>query len=73
MASVLQSIEALLHVMGPHPAAFVRHFEPPEIAGRSQPLVHRWIRGRDLVALLLILQRMLREAGSIEAVLPGRR
>jgi uncharacterized protein (TIGR02757 family) len=29
-------------------------------------LVHRWIRGRDLIALLLILQRMLRESGSIE-------
>src|SRR6185436_13316361 len=28
--------------------------------------VHRWIRGRDLVALLLILQRMLRESGTIE-------
>jgi uncharacterized protein (TIGR02757 family) len=33
------------------------------------PLVHRWIRGRDLVALVLVLQRMLRESGSIEAFL----
>jgi uncharacterized protein (TIGR02757 family) len=66
VASVLQSIEALLEVMGPRPAAFVRAFEPSRDSARIEPLVHRWIRGRDLVALLLILQRMLRESGSIE-------
>jgi uncharacterized protein (TIGR02757 family) len=66
VASVLQSIEALLDVMGAHPAAFVRAFEPSRDSGRIEPLVHRWIRGRDLVALLLILQRMLRQSGSIE-------
>jgi uncharacterized protein (TIGR02757 family) len=67
VASVLQSIEALLEVMGPHPAEFVREFEPIRDSARIEPLVHRWIRGRDLVALLLILQRMLREAKTIEA------
>ncbi len=66
VASVLQSIEALLAVMGPHPAAFVRRFDPVRDSARIEPLVHRWIRGRDLVALLLILRRMLRESGSIE-------
>ena len=66
VASVLQSIESLLAVMGPHPAAFVRAFDPPRQRAAIDPLVHRWIRGRDLVALLLILQRMLREAGTIE-------
>jgi len=67
VSSVLQSIEALLHVMGPTPASFVRDFDPRRDGARLAPLVHRWIRGRDLVALLLILRRMLREAGSIEA------
>ena len=67
VASVLQSIEALLEVMGSHPAEFVREFEPIRDSARIEPLVHRWIRGRDLVALLLILQRMLREAKTIEA------
>jgi len=67
VSSVLQSIEALLEVMGPTPAAFVRDFDPVRHGPRLAPLVHRWIRGRDLVALLLVLQRMLREAGSIEA------
>ncbi len=67
VASVLHSVESLLEVMGPHPAAFVRDFEPVRHSRRIEPLVHRWIRGRDLIALLLILQRMLRDAGSIEA------
>ena len=66
VASVLHSIESLLAVMGPRPAAFVRAFDPARHRERLDPLVHRWIRGRDLVALLLILQRMLRESGSIE-------
>jgi uncharacterized protein (TIGR02757 family) len=66
VASVLQSIESLLAVMGTRPAAFVRAFDPPLHRAAIDPLVHRWIRGRDLVALLLILQRMLRETGTIE-------
>jgi uncharacterized protein (TIGR02757 family) len=67
VASVLASIEALLSVMGSKPAAFVREFEPTRHRDLLGPLVHRWISGRDLTALLLILRRMLREAGSIEA------
>jgi len=66
VASVLNSIESLLAVMGPRPAAFVRGFDPARDRERLAPLVHRWIRGRDLAALLLVLQRMLRESGSIE-------
>jgi uncharacterized protein (TIGR02757 family) len=66
VASVLQSIEAVLAVMGSAPAAYVRRFDPSREGDRLAPIVHRWIRGRDLVALLLILQRMLRESGSIE-------
>ncbi len=66
VASVLASIDALLTVMGPSPAAFVRRFDPAADGRRLRPLGHRWIRGRDLVALVLVLQRMLRESGSIE-------
>jgi uncharacterized protein (TIGR02757 family) len=65
--SVLQSVEALLAMIGPAPADFVRGFEPARHLERFDRLVHRWIRGRDLVALLLVAKRMLREAGSIEA------
>jgi uncharacterized protein (TIGR02757 family) len=66
VASVINSIEALLKVVGPRPAAFVRAFDPHTDGQRLAPIVHRWIRGKDLVALMLILQRMLRESGSIE-------
>lgn len=66
VASVLNSIESMLAVMGPRPSAFVRGFDPAEHGDALRPLVHRWIRGRDLVGLVLIMQRMLRESGSIE-------
>jgi len=65
VASVLQSIERLVRLMEPSPAAFVRAFEPKLHGARIKPLVHRWTRGDDLVALLIILRSML-EAGSIE-------
>jgi len=67
VASVLNSVESLLAVMGPHPASFVRSFDPKRDAPALAPLVHRWIRGQDLAALVLIMQRMLHESGSIEA------
>ena len=66
VASVLRSIEALLDLMGSAPAAFVRAFDPVRDAPGLQPLVHRWIRGVDLAALMIILKRMLHESGSIE-------
>ena len=66
VASVLHSIDSLLAVMGPSPAAFVRTFDPAVERRRLAPLVHRWIGGKDLAALLMILRRMLEESGSIE-------
>jgi uncharacterized protein (TIGR02757 family) len=65
VASVLQSIERLMAILGPAPAAFVRSFDPARGGRAIVPLVHRWTRGEDLIALLLILRRML-ESGSIE-------
>lgn len=66
VSSVLQSIERLLALMGTHPAAYVRHFDPEREGPRFADLVHRWIRGRDLVALVWILRQMLERCGSIE-------
>jgi uncharacterized protein (TIGR02757 family) len=66
VASVLQSIERLLAVLGPSPAAFVRDFEPVRDGRAFEGLVHRWTRGEDLVALVLALRRMIDAAGSIE-------
>ena len=67
VGSVLQSISALFNLMGPRPAAFVRAFEPDAHRARFAPLVHRWTRGADLMALVWILRSMLDESGSIEA------
>jgi uncharacterized protein (TIGR02757 family) len=67
VASVLQSVERLLAVMGPSPAEFVRRFDPRRDGRAFEPLVHRWTRGDDLVALVLAMRRMMDEAESIEA------
>jgi uncharacterized protein (TIGR02757 family) len=66
VGSVLQSIERLLAVMGARPADYVRQFDPRREIPRLEPIVHRWIRGRDLAALLWILRQMLEQYGSIE-------
>jgi hypothetical protein len=66
VASVLQSIERLLVLMGPSPARFIREFEPRRQGVAFKGLVHRWTRGEDLVALIIVLKEMLTR-GSIEA------
>jgi uncharacterized protein (TIGR02757 family) len=67
VASVLQSIERLLSVMGARPAAFVRRFEPSRDGAPLRDFVHRWTRGADVVALLWVLRQMFDRNGSIEA------
>jgi uncharacterized protein (TIGR02757 family) len=66
VASVVNSIEAVCALLGPAPAARIRAFDPVRDGAPLLPLVHRWIRGKDLVALLWILRQMLDEAGSLE-------
>jgi uncharacterized protein (TIGR02757 family) len=66
VASVMQSTEALLGRLGASPSSFLRRFDPVRDGRRLAPLVHRWTRGSDLVALLWILRQMLESAGSIE-------
>ena len=66
VASVIQSIDRLLSVMGRSPAAYVRSFDSARQARDLKPIVHRWTKGDDLAALVIILQRMLQK-GSIEA------
>src|SRR5918994_1839380 len=67
VASILNSIDTLFTIMGPRPAAFVREFDPGAAHPGLRAMVHRWTRGRDLVALLWILRQMLERSGSIEA------
>ena len=66
VASILQSTERLLAVLGPAPAAFVGAFDPGRDGGAFASLGHRWTRGEDLAAIVLVLRRMFDEAGSIE-------
>lgn len=65
--SVVNSIETVCAVLGPRPAQFIRRFDPATQSAPLLPIVHRWIRGRDIVALLWMLKTMVNEAGSLEA------
>jgi uncharacterized protein (TIGR02757 family) len=66
VASVINSIQTLLRIMGPHPAAYVRAFDPRAPHPELRAMVHRWTRGVDLAALLWILRQMVDRSGSIE-------
>ena len=66
VTSVLQSIERVLAVTGDRPGGYVRTFDPARDASRFKRIVHRWIRGTDIVALIWLMRQMIDEAGSIE-------
>ena len=66
VGSVIASIRSLFAIMGPHPARYVRTFEPKEAHPELRALVHRWTRGVDLAALIWILRQMIEARGSIE-------
>ena len=66
VSSVLQSIERVVGMMDGEPAAYVRRFDPRLHGAAFADVVHRWIRGPDLVALLWIMRQMIDRAGSIQ-------
>jgi uncharacterized protein (TIGR02757 family) len=66
VASVLNSIDTLFRILGPHPAAFLSTFDPTAPPPELKAMVHRWTRGEDIAALLWILRQMLEQSGSIE-------
>jgi uncharacterized protein (TIGR02757 family) len=66
VTSVIQSIERLLAVMGNQPARYVRGFDPKRESRKFESIVHRWIRGADLVALVWLMKQMTDEARTIE-------
>jgi uncharacterized protein (TIGR02757 family) len=70
--SVLNSIEGLLAVLGPSPAAYVRAFNPARDRHAFDHLVHRWTRGPDLAALVWVLRQMIETEGSIEGFFARR-
>src|SRR2546423_15554480 len=66
VTSVLQSIERVLAVMGPEPAAYLRRFDARLDGAAFASIVHRWTRGPDIVALLWVMRQMIDREGSIE-------
>jgi uncharacterized protein (TIGR02757 family) len=69
VASVLASVEAICQVLGPAPARFVRRFDPAKDGAPLRPLVHRWTRGEDFIALLWTLRVLIEHGGSLEGVI----
>ena len=51
VTSILQSIDDLLAVMGDSPAQFVQQFDAAEHRRTIGSITHRWLSGRDLLAL----------------------
>ena len=66
VASVNVSVARVLDVLGPSPSSFVRDFVPRTQGRALEGFTHRWTRGRDLVDVLSMLQRLIRAHGSIE-------
>src|SRR5262249_47601019 len=60
------SVGTLARVMGATPAVYVRTFDPEAPHPELRAMVHRWIRGADIVALLWLLRQMTERSGSIE-------
>jgi uncharacterized protein (TIGR02757 family) len=66
VASVLNTVETLMRVLGPSPADYIRRFDPSAPHPELRAMVHRWTRGVDIVALLWLLRQMVERAGSLE-------
>jgi uncharacterized protein (TIGR02757 family) len=66
VASVMASVEAVSRVLGESPSSFVRGFDPARHGAPLRPLVHRWTRGDDFVALLWILRRLIEDSDTLE-------
>jgi uncharacterized protein (TIGR02757 family) len=66
LASVLASIERVLETLGPAPAARLRDLHVADTRRTLGPVVHRWTKGDDLVALLMVLRELRQRHGSLE-------
>lgn len=64
---IKKSVGHVLGVMGDRPSRFVRDFDPAGRGNLLRGFVHRFTRGKDLVALFVLLGGLMRERGSIES------
>ncbi len=64
---ILRTLESIFSVIGLSPRKFIEHFDPRFSLRTFCGFKHRFNDGRDLSALFLALQQMVRQAGSIQA------
>jgi uncharacterized protein (TIGR02757 family) len=67
VTQIKRSIEEVLEILGPRPAASVAAAEGRELARRLRGFRHRWLDGRDVACLLVFARQMRASHGSIEA------
>jgi len=71
VSQIRRSFEFVFGMMGKSPARFVVEIDPGRECRRFEGFVHRFTRGKDLVALFCILGNMVRESGTIENFATG--
>jgi uncharacterized protein (TIGR02757 family) len=64
---ILRTLETVFSELGRSPRSFIDHFEPHVGLRTFSRFKHRFNDGRDLCALFLALQLMVRQAGSIQS------
>lgn len=66
--AVCSSLERVFAWVGPHPAHFVREFEPKRESPGLAGFRHRWSSAGDLVRLAVMLRGILGQHGTVEAL-----
>ncbi|MDE2658851.1 MAG: TIGR02757 family protein [Acidobacteriota bacterium] len=66
--AVCSSLERVFAWVGPHPARFVREFEPRREAAALGRFRHRWSSAGDLVRLAVMLRGILGQHGTLQAL-----
>ena len=66
--AVCSSLERVFAWTGPHPARFVREFEPLRQSAALEGFRHRWTSSADLVRLAVMLRSILEDHGTVEAL-----
>ena len=64
---IIKALEQVFELMDHQPYGFTMAFDLNRDAGRFDGFVYRLSRGRDIVAFVLMLQRMLRDSGRLGA------
>lgn len=66
VAQIMRSINAVFDTLGPSPRAWIEGTEPDDIRHSFAGFRHRWTTGPELAELLIGVQRLLLEHGTLE-------